>query len=80
MGWCIVFLIIEDQRAGVDNKNRTDWYFGTFSGRHSGECENAEQLKQFYEELGKIAARKHRIAGKKIDAAVIEAVNRITQS
>jgi len=72
-------VIIEDQRIDKNNKNRTDWYFGTFTGRHSGECENAEQLKQFYEELRKIATRKHRIAGKRIDEAVLKAVEQMRE-
>jgi len=67
-------VIIEDERVGKDNKRRTDWYFGTFNGRHSGECENPEQLEQFFEQLRKIATKRNRIAGKNIDKAVVEAV------
>jgi len=33
---------------------RTDWSFGTFPGKHSGECESDSELKEFFEKLDKI--------------------------
>ena len=51
------------------------WYFGTFEGRHSGECENSGQLEEFNNKVSQIITRKNRIAGRELESKLWEVLN-----
>jgi hypothetical protein len=62
-------VIIEDiRRAG--GQTRVDWYFGTFEGKHSGQCETDDELKEYYRKLEGVMTRPHRVSGHDLEKLV----------
>ncbi|OGH02562.1 MAG: hypothetical protein A2798_02895 [Candidatus Levybacteria bacterium RIFCSPHIGHO2_01_FULL_37_17] len=62
-------IIIEDHRR-ANNRTRVDWYFGTFRGKHSGQVETDAEKKEFWDKLGHIYSRHHRIAGSELNSLI----------
>jgi len=42
-------------------RQRNDWYFGTFQGKSLGQCQNTEETAAFYKQLERIVKRKNRV-------------------
>jgi len=55
-------------------RKRTDWYFGTVLGPHSGQCESEEEAEEFLRKAGEIKKRKNRIADRYLEDAIMEQI------
>ena len=72
-------VIIEIHRLGSKKRQRNDYYFGTFHGKHSGEHRTTEEARPFFEEIDKIATRRHRINARDLEAAIQRATEETRQ-
>jgi hypothetical protein len=62
-------VIIEDVRR-TEGRTRVDWYFGTFEGKHSGQCETDEELEEYYRKLNGVMTRSYRVPGRDLERLV----------
>jgi len=62
-------VVIEDIRRNC-GRARTDWYFGIFEGKHSGQCENDEELRAFFQKLEAVMSRRNRVAASQLEELI----------
>lgn len=62
-------VVIHDIRRD-GKRSRSDYYFGTFRGKHSGQVETDTEYKEFWDKLSHIYSRHHRVAGSELDALI----------
>lgn len=57
-----------------------DWeelYFGTFLGKHSGECETEEETHEFFEKVKKIIDPEFKVKGEELEKRILEFLDEI---
>src|SRR3989338_9041369 len=61
--------VIEVTQRSRESKGRTEWYFGTFQGKRSRECQG-EEVEEFFDQLYDIVTRRNRIAGRNLERSI----------
>src|SRR3989344_9101760 len=70
-------VVAEVMRTGSDNRKRTEFFFDTFEGPHTGQCRNedAEEYQAFMANLNAVPRRRNRIAGRDLKQKIIDTVD-----
>ncbi|HLD05507.1 MAG TPA: hypothetical protein VJG90_07340 [Candidatus Nanoarchaeia archaeon] len=69
-------LVVVEIRRNKDRYRRREWYFGTFYGKHSGQCKGEKQLQRFNRKIDEIATRKNRVRGRDLEERIHEAAKK----
>lgn len=57
------------------NKTRTDWYFNTHKGKHSGQCATEEEAGPFFKAVDRTATKKNMIKGRDLQQRILDTVS-----
>jgi hypothetical protein len=69
-------VVIRNIRKQQDGRH-VDWYFGTFKGKHSGQCQTEEELNEYFRNVHRIMTRKNRVPGSELEERIRQMSNRL---
>ena len=68
-----IVVISSKPHQNKDGYVRNIWYFGTFLGKHSGECKTKEEINEFFDKVRSVITRKNRVAGRDLEWLIVKA-------
>ena len=71
-------IIVVQLRRSDDKRTRTDLYFGSFRGKHTGQCESEQDpaYKAFWRNVKAVTTRPNRIATRDLEETILSVVEK----
>ena len=67
-------VVIEGFRMRKGENTQYDYFFRTFAGKHSGECDTNKEEEQFFDRLRETVSSKYRVRGRDLENRVRDAL------